>query len=208
MGRYPRTEALFVEAWAEHGFEAARLVLGPGTTAQDVCMTADVVWVDAASIKMHAALRDLLKPPQMCAPSPARSDRTTSGPVPLLCIAHTSADELLALEPELSAARNVLLVKRPTELHRVVELIDANGGVGRRDWREWRDKLAGAPCLRLATRAQEDEERQRREAQQPPEPVLKKKKSAVQEAEFAGDGKKRKVLLIEDNMVRVRHVRA
>ncbi|KZT73395.1 hypothetical protein DAEQUDRAFT_684402 [Daedalea quercina L-15889] len=103
-----RVEDLFIELFADHGFVPTSGL--SESTVQEIVRDADAIWADVESVASSTLLRALL-----CA--------QTSRPFPVFVI-HTDSRGLAALEPELGAARNAVLLKRPLILHTLRELLE------------------------------------------------------------------------------------
>jgi hypothetical protein len=153
--RHPRTAALFEEIWNEHGFDST--LLSTTSSPSQIVSHADIVWTDVATMCSEVILRQLL----VSVPETPKSQLLATQASPtslhgaLICIMHTSADELAVLEPELSKAKNVMLVKRPVLISRVLELVHrvnvAQSGDAISDWSNLKYALADPPRLRFAT---------------------------------------------------------
>ena len=104
----PRVEGLFVDLFADHGYHSTSGL--SETSVQEVMRNTDAVWTDVESVSSSTLLRSLL-----CA--------QTSRPFPVYVV-HTDSRDLAALEPELGAARNAVLLKRPLLLHTLRDVLE------------------------------------------------------------------------------------
>lgn len=178
----PRTEALLVELWAQHGHITSR-----GISTQSVAelvQNADTIWTDVGSVAVSPLLRALLS---------AKTPR----PFPVY-IAYNEQSDLAALEPEWSGARNAVLVKRPVVLHALRDLLESpeqHMGV---------HVLKEQSKVRFVTLAEHAETLLPNETVQPRPAKLSV--GPVEEIEMTVEPRNRKetVLLVEDNPVNQR----
>ncbi|EIN06939.1 hypothetical protein PUNSTDRAFT_135640 [Punctularia strigosozonata HHB-11173 SS5] len=207
---HSRTADLFEEIWSEHGFDTR--VVHKTDSADDVRGNADIIWTDIAMMRSQA-VRDLLV--LTSGPSRTKSAPNGSSP-PLVCVVHSTADELAALEPALSEAKNVLLVKRPVVANRVIELLrrcedEDSEGTGCH-WNKLKYALADPPKLRFATTTVDMVAGERLPmastgaggAIMPPTSDAILDEGRRTNEVIAPDEIKKKVLLVEDNLINQR----
>lgn len=106
--RHERTAKLFAGLWSRHGFVASRA--SSTATLQELTKDADIIWSDLGSVNDSNALRELM-----------RGDNSRN--LPPLFIVHSDAQDFASLEPVLSQARRIVLVKRPVITHEVLEML-------------------------------------------------------------------------------------
>ena len=104
----PRVEGLFVELFADHGYIPTSGL--SEASVQEVMRNTDAVWADVESVASSSLLRSLL-----CT--------QTNRPFPVYVV-HNDSRDLATLEPELGAARNAILLKRPLLLHSLRDMLE------------------------------------------------------------------------------------
>ncbi|KAF7793572.1 hypothetical protein EIP86_004686 [Pleurotus ostreatoroseus] len=107
--RHERTARLYVDLWSKHGVAAS--VASLSTPLAELVADTDAIWADIDSVKASKTLQALV------------SADGGNGRLPPLFIVHGDAQELTALEPALSSASRVVLVKRPVIINALVEML-------------------------------------------------------------------------------------
>ncbi|KAH8099865.1 histidine kinase [Cristinia sonorae] len=107
--RHERTSKLFIELFAQFGCVAT--ASSGDVSLQELVHNADIIWSDVETVIASPALRELLN---------ARNHKMH----PPLVIVHSDTSELTPLEPELSSARGVILVKRPVIMHNLISVLE------------------------------------------------------------------------------------
>lgn len=189
--RHERTAKLFVELWARHGFTTSRGSVN--TPLPEVYTDVDIIWTDVDSVRRSNALRQILH-------------GSESAKYPPLFIVYSDPQELAALEPALSQAKRIVLIKRPVITHNVVEVLqnpEAHLGTHLNSQSRVRFALP-AGTMPLTPMEEYKEGLAVPEAFLPPPPVPlppppPPPPSAIPSEEGVD---KDKVLLVEDNMVR------
>lgn len=134
VNRHKKTEGLLVELWNQHGHVAFP---GDGRmSAKEMLNETDVIWADLESVAQSATLRSLMRSRPVALstetqPTNQNSKYTFSTPssisatggIPLFVV-YSERPDLSLLEPELSSASNVVLVKRPTIIHNVLAMVE------------------------------------------------------------------------------------
>ena len=103
---HEKTAKLLVDMWSQYG-----LAVSLGSTRSppsELTKDVDAIWTDVESVRSSCALRDFMMAPQSFPP---------------IYITHTDAFELSTLEPALSSARNVVVVKQPIIMHGVLGML-------------------------------------------------------------------------------------
>ncbi|EED79627.1 hypothetical histidine kinase [Postia placenta Mad-698-R] len=178
----PRTEALLVELWAQHGHITSRGIAAKSVA--ELVHTADAVWTDVGSVAVSPLLRALLS-------------SKTPRPFPVY-IAYNEQSDLAALEPEWSGARNAVLVKRPVVLHALRDLLESP------------ESHMGVHVLKEQSKVRFAIPAQYAETLSPNETVLPRPAKSyvgpVEEIEMTVEPRNRRetVLLVEDNPVNQR----
>lgn len=106
--RNERTAKMFTDLWTRHGMIASQASVE--TPIDELLKDADAIWTDVESMRRSRALKDIMT---------ANAETKT----PPLFIVHADVQELSALEPRLSVARSVVLVKRPVIMNEVVAIV-------------------------------------------------------------------------------------
>ena len=106
--RHERTARLFVDLWSRYGFVVTRA--SPTTSLQELVKNADIIWSDSDSVNASGALRALLQ-------------GSNSQKLLPLFIVHSDTQDLSSLEPLVSQAKMVVLVKRPVITHDIFEML-------------------------------------------------------------------------------------
>ncbi|KIP04325.1 hypothetical protein PHLGIDRAFT_25656 [Phlebiopsis gigantea 11061_1 CR5-6] len=106
--RHERTAKLFVDLWSRQGLFASRA--SSTASIQELVKDADVIWSDSDSVRTSPVLRQLL-----------RGSKALK--LPPLFLVHSDAQDLASLEPDLSQAPGVILVKRPVITHALIEML-------------------------------------------------------------------------------------
>ena len=171
--RHERTAKIYVDLWNRHGMLAT--LANRKMSLAELLSDADAVWTDVESIQRSPALKELL-----------RADGSVK--LPPLFIVHADANELDTLEPALSSARGVILVKRPVILNALVEtMLDPEPHMGVHISAQSRVRFALPRPTPLPT----------------PVEVRKDMFSpALSESDDLPPEGKDKILLVEDNLVR------
>lgn len=107
--RYERTAKLLSELWVRHGLSVS--LVPPTISVTDLLKDTDVIWTDTESVKRSSALKEVL-------------GASATIKMPRIFIVHSDTQELEALEPTLSKANGVILVKRPIVAHGVLEMFE------------------------------------------------------------------------------------
>ncbi len=106
--RHQRTARLFVDLWKQHGLIAS--MADSDVSFADLVKDTDIVWADRETVSQSHALQELMR-------------ANPSSELPPLFIVHSDAQELATLQPTLSTAKGVVLVKRPVITNALLEMI-------------------------------------------------------------------------------------
>jgi len=180
-----RTQDLLAHLWTQHGFIVSSGLME--TTVQEIMRDVDAVWTDVESVVQSPLLRRLMQAP---------TERTFP-----MYILHTDSRDIAALEPELSEAKKVILVKRPLILHQQLEkLEDPQPYMGMHIIHDSQKVRFAIPTDMLAAGAAQPSPKEKfRARNSPPE-----EKVSMGELEVVEMKEKQKILLVEDNMVNQR----
>lgn len=186
--RHQRTETLFVDLWNRYGHSA--FPGDPHMSVDDLLIDTDVIWADLESVALSPTLYSLMH---------SKLNESVVRTIPLF-IVYSEHLDLVSLEPELSMAQNVVLLKRPIIMHNIVDMMnDPYAHMGSHI-------VPGSPKVRFAIPPDQEKNREQsvtslkekyRETDMPlnltgPTPPSQPTPEPVKE----------KVLLVEDNLVR------
>lgn len=104
--RHERTAKLLLELWTKHGFTVTLASID--TSLSDLVKGTDAIWTDVDSVKRSTALKEIL-------------GAGSSTKLPALFLVHSDTQELATLEPALSQADGIILVKRPIVTHDLLD---------------------------------------------------------------------------------------
>ncbi|KAJ3557463.1 hypothetical protein NM688_g1459 [Phlebia brevispora] len=104
--RNERTAKLYVDLWNRHGMNAT--LASAEMPLEELTAESDAIWADIESVQRSHTLRSLLH-------------EDASSTLPPLFIVYGDSQELNALEPALSSAKRVVLVKRPVIMNALVQ---------------------------------------------------------------------------------------
>lgn len=169
--RHERTARLLSDLWIKQGLVVT--LTSHKANMTDLIKDTDVIWTDAESVKRSPALKDILT-------------ATASIKLPRVFIVHSDVQELNALEPALSRATGVMLVKRPIFVHRFVEEFQRHSS-------PITDPEALSPRVRFALPNGTTPLEERKVALPPPEPAPPTVEPEEEPQHI--------ILLVEDNMV-------
>ncbi|KAL6307832.1 hypothetical protein BKA93DRAFT_768057 [Sparassis latifolia] len=170
-----RTQDLLVHLWTQHGFVVTAGV--EETSVQELVRDVDAVWTDLESAAGSPVLRELM-----------HTVMARTFPVYVL---YTDSHELSALEPELSEARNVVLVKRPLVMHTVLGMMaNPQAHMGTHVLQDAQKVRFAIPVDHLVAEARSKEKFRERGGDVP-----------LDELGVVEMSEKEKILLVEDNVI-------
>ncbi|CAL1693842.1 unnamed protein product [Somion occarium] len=107
--RHAKTAKLYLELFNQFGLSAT---LGDSQSSlSDLVKDTDLIWTDVETVHSSKGLRDFM----------TATDWQSNSP---LFLVHSDAMELKTLEPSLSSAYGVVLVKRPIVIHGLLDVLD------------------------------------------------------------------------------------